>query len=172
MSLLEDTVAPRRCECIIGFAQDSMGLNQGGFMRDRLIGTWKLVSAEREEIPSGAKVDQLGPNPTGYINYAPDGRMIAIIARGDRARPAGARPTQAEAEALHKSVLSYAGTYTIDGNAVTHHVDISWNESWTGTQQTRIFHLEGERLHLTTQPSPDPLDGRMSVRRMVWEKVK
>jgi hypothetical protein len=141
-------------------------------VRDRLIGTWKLVSAEREEIPSGAKVDQLGPNPTGYINYAPDGRMIAIIARGDRAKPVGARPTQAEAEALHKSVLSYAGTYTIDGDEVTHHVDVSWNESWTGTKQTRTFRLDGERLHLATRPSPDPLDGRMSVRRMVWEKVK
>jgi hypothetical protein len=51
-------------------------------------------------------------------------------------------------------------------------VDVSWNESWTGTKQTRRFRLDGERLNLTTHPSPDPLDGRMSVRRMVWEKVK
>jgi hypothetical protein len=144
---------------------------KGNLVRDRLIGTWKLVSAVREDM-AGARVDQLGANPTGYINYAPDGRMMSIIARGDRAKPAGTRPTQAEAEALFKNVLSYAGTYTIDGNEVTHHVDVSWNESWTGTNQTRIFQFDGEQLQLATRPSPDPVDGVMSVRRMVWERVR
>jgi hypothetical protein len=141
-------------------------------MREQLIGTWKLVSATREELPSGAKLDQLGAAPAGYLNYAPDGRMMAIIARGDRTRPATARPTMAEAEALFKSVLSYAGTYSISGNEVTHHVDVSWNEAWTGTRQTRNFQLDGDRLRLLTPPSPDPLDGKMSVRTMVWERVK
>src|SRR5262245_18958083 len=93
---------------------------QGGDMHERLIGTWKLVSATREEIPSGARFDQLGASPVGFINYAPDGRMIAIIARGDRTRPARSRPTQEEAAALFGSVLSYAGTYSISGNEVTH----------------------------------------------------
>ena len=139
-------------------------------MRDRLTGTWTLVSAVREDM-AGHTVDQLGPSPTGYINYAPDGRMMALIARSERRKPAGAQATQAEAEALFKSMLSYAGTYTIDGNEVTHHVDVSWNESWTGTKQTRVFRFDGERLQLATKPSPDPVDGVMSVRRMVWERV-
>src|SRR5215217_6648912 len=124
-------------------------------MREQLIGTWKLISATREEIPSGARIDPLGADPTGYLNYAPDGRMMAIIARGGRTRPAGPHPTPAEVEALFKSVLSYAGTYSISGNAVTHHVDVSWNESWTGSDQTRTFRLDGDRLHLSTPPSPD-----------------
>jgi hypothetical protein len=141
-------------------------------MRERLIGTWKLVSATREEIPSGARFDQLGASPVGYINYAPDGRMMAIIARGDRTRPSGPRATADEAEALFKSVLSYAGIYSINGNEVTHHVDVSWNEAWTGTDQTRTFRLDGDHLHLSTRPSPDPLGGTMSVRRMVWQRVK
>ena len=46
--------------------------------RRRLVGTWKLIAAVREEIPSGTKTDFLGSNPTGYINYAPDGRMIVL----------------------------------------------------------------------------------------------
>jgi lipocalin-like protein len=146
------------------------GCTQEGNMRDRLIGTWKLVSAVREDM-AGHKVDQLGPSPTGYINYAPDGRMMALIARGARTKPAGAQPTPPEVDALFKSMLSYAGTYTIDGDEVTHHVDVSWNESWTGTKQTRVFRFDGERLQLATKPSPDPVDGVMSVRRMVWEKV-
>ena len=31
--------------------------------RQRLLGTWKLIAAVREEIPSGAKTDFLGSIP-------------------------------------------------------------------------------------------------------------
>lgn len=140
-------------------------------MNERLLGTWKLVSAVREEIPSGAEVDLFGPHPVGYLNYAPDGRMLALIVRGERARPAGTNATPSEAEALYRSMLSYGGTYTIEGNEVTHHVDIAWNQSWTGGAQKRTFTFEDGRLHLATPPSPDPAEGKMSVRRMVWERI-
>ena len=136
-----------------------------------LIGTWKLLSAVREEIPSGRKSDMLGPNPTGFINYGPDGRMMVVNVGGGRRKPAGAVATPAEAEALFRSLTSYAGTYTIDGNVVTHHVEVSWNEAWTGTEQKRIARFEGNRAYLSTPPSPDPVTGTMSVRTMTWEKV-
>ena len=89
-------------------------------MTDRLLGTWKLVGAVREEIPSGATTDLFGANPQGILNYSPEGRMIALIAHGDRKAVKG-KPTAAEAEALYRSMLSYAGRYTIDGDVVTHH---------------------------------------------------
>jgi len=146
--------------------------NSADATTERLIGTWRLISATREDLASGERVEQLGANPSGYLVYAADGRMSAIIARGDRVKPAGAVATPEEAAALMRSMVSYAGRYTIDGAEITHHVDISWNESWTGTRQTRIFRLEGEHLHLSTRPSPNPADGTMSVRHMVWEKVK
>jgi hypothetical protein len=139
---------------------------------EELIGTWTLVSAVREEIPSGEKSDQLGPNPHGFITYGPDGRMIALIVRGDRTAPANGRPTSAEAEALFRSMLSYAGPYTFDGREVTHHVDISWNESFTGSQQKRLVAFEGDVLKLSTPQSLDPIDGKMSVRTMTWRRVK
>jgi hypothetical protein len=140
-------------------------------IRERILGTWKLVSVVREE-PSGATTDQFGPNPAGFINYAPDGRMMVVNVRSDRQKPAGPVPTPEEAQALFNSVLAYGGAYTIDGNEITHHVDISWNETWTGTDQTRVFRFEGERLKLSTRPSPDPRTGAMSVRTMTWEKLK
>ena len=145
---------------------------QNNAARARLIGTWKLVSVVNEDVSTGAKTDYFGPNPAGYINYGPDGRMIVINARSDRQKPAGASPTPEEAVELFKGVLAYAGTYTIDGNEVTHHVDISWNEAWTGTYQTRIARFDGDRVHLFTKPSRDPVNGRMSVRTMTWEKMK
>jgi hypothetical protein len=137
----------------------------------RLIGTWTLVSAVREEIPSGANSDMWGEAPRGYINYSADGHMVALITRSDRVPPASGKPTAAEAEALYRSMLSYAGPYTIEGDWVTHHVDISWNQSFNDGQQKRQFRLEGDRLILSTPQSYDPIDGKMSVRRMTWKKV-
>jgi lipocalin-like protein len=81
--------------------------------RARLLGTWKLLSAVREDVSSGAKTDLLGANPIGYINYAPDGCMMVINVGGERPKPATGSATSAEAEALFRSMTSYAGTYTI-----------------------------------------------------------
>jgi hypothetical protein len=137
----------------------------------RLIGTWTLVSAVREEIPSGAIDTMFGETPRGYINYSPDGRMIALITRSDRAAPASGRPTPSEAEALYRSMLSYAGSYSIAGEVVTHHVDLSWNQSFNGGEQKRHFRFEGDRLILSTPESLDPIDRKLSVRRMTWQRV-
>jgi hypothetical protein len=139
----------------------------------RLLGTWKLVSVIRKEVPTGARVDLLGPDPKGFLNYNADGRMMVMIAvRSDRKKPAGNVPTATEADALFRSMNSYAGTYTVTENEVTHHVDISFNESWTGTKQTHFYKLENSRLTLSTSASPDPYDGKMSVRSLIWEKLK
>jgi hypothetical protein len=140
-------------------------------MADRLLGTWTLVSAVREEIPSGAKTDMFGQDPHGFINYSPEGRMIALITRRDRKAAANGRPTPTEAEALFRSMLSYAGTFTVEGDVVTHHVDISWNQSFTGGTQKRHFKLDRDRLILSTPQSHDPIDGKLSVRHMTWQRV-
>jgi Lipocalin-like domain len=66
---------------------------------------------------------------------------------------------------------AFSTTYTIDGNEITHHVDVSWNESWTGTAQTRIARFEGNRVYLSTPPSLDPITGATSVRTMTWAKL-
>ena len=140
-------------------------------MKERLIGTWTLVSAEREEIPSGAKTAFLGENPSGFLHYMPDGRMLALITRGGRKALAGKVATATEAEALIRSMIAYGGTYTCDGEEVTHHCDISWNQSFTGSKQKRKVQFDGERLILSPPPSPDPTDGTMSVRRLTWKRV-
>jgi len=54
---------------------------------------------------------------------------------------------------------------------ITHHVDVSWNQSWTGTDQKRVARFEGNRVYLSTPPSLDPITGTMSMRTMTWEKL-
>lgn len=140
-------------------------------VKDRLLGTWTLVSAEREEIPSGAKRAYLGENPSGFLHYVPDGRMMSIITRSGRKAPAGNVANATEAEALVRSMVAYGGTYVCEGDIVTHHCDISWNQSFTGTRQVRNVTFEGDRLILSPPPSPDPTDGTMSVRRLTWKRL-
>jgi len=140
-------------------------------LRERLIGTWRLVAAEREEVASGAKTAFLGDNPTGFLHYMPEGRMLALITRAGRKAPADRIANAAEAEALIRSMISYGGRYECVGSEVIHHCDISWNESFTGTVQKRTVTFDGDRLILSPPPSPDPTDGTVSIRRLVWEKL-
>ena len=141
-------------------------------IRARLIGTWRLVDVVTEDLATGQKTPSWGKEPLGFINYAPDGRMMVMNLRRDRPKPVGAVPTAAEAADLFKSMLAYAGTYTLDGDTVTHHIEISWNEAWSGTDQQRVARFDGNRVHLSTKPSPDIANGRMSVRTMTWEKLQ
>ena len=148
--------------------------DQANSIQQAILGTWKLVSYVREEIPSGAKSDVMGAHPPGYINYGRDGRMIVMIVGSDRKKPAGGVATPDEAEALIKSMIAYAGTYTIDSEAKTviHHIDISWDQSRTGTDHVRSYKLEGNRLTLKTEPSTDPATGKKTVRTLIWERLK
>ena len=90
-----------------------------------LLGTWRMVSWQREVIATGERTDALGPDPVGYINYGADGRMFAFVLSKDRQPPAGPVPTDAEKLRLFDSMLAYAGTYTLDDEKVVHHVDAS-----------------------------------------------
>ena len=138
-----------------------------------LIGTWRLVSYVGEEVASGLRSDVMGAHPTGYINYGRDGRMMVIIVGSDRKRPAGPLATPEEAAALMRSMLAYAGTYTVDTAArtVTHHVEVSWDQARTGESLLRTYRLEGARLTLLTPPSNDPATGRKTVRTVTWERL-
>ena len=49
-------------------------------------------------------------------------------------------------------MVSYSGRYTVEGDKVVHHVDVSSNEALSGTDQVRLFKLEGDRLTITASP--------------------
>jgi hypothetical protein len=96
--------------------------------------------------------------------------MQVIGAAQNRVIPAGPSPTDRERAALHDTLFAYAGTYTIDGGRIVHHVDISWNETWTGSDQVRLFELRGNTLTLTTSIK-DPDTGTETHYALVWEKL-
>jgi len=136
------------------------------------VGTWTLNSIITEYQDTGQKVERYGAHPTGFLSYGPDCRMYAIVAREGRKAPTGIVPTDAEKIDLFDGVLAYAGTYTIEGDNISHHVDISSNESWTGTTQVRQFKIEGNTLHIRSVPAINPRDGRLSSSSFIWTRVQ
>ena len=136
------------------------------------IGTWKLQSFTLEYHDTGQKVEVYGAHPQGYLSYGADCRMSAIVVRENRKPPAEIVPTDAEKIRLFDGLTAYAGTYSIEGDKVSHHVDISWNESWTGTTLVRYFKIEGNVLRIRTEPAKDPLDGRLTSGILVFTRVQ
>jgi Lipocalin-like domain len=137
-----------------------------------LIGTWKLISYVREVAATGERYNERGEHPNGYLSYAPDGRMYAIITWDNRAAPGDVVPTSEERIKLFSTMISYAGTYTFDAEKVVHHVDISWNQNWTGTDQVRFYKLDGNTLTITSASARNFTDGREGRSILVWERLK
>ena len=137
-----------------------------------LLGTWKLKSYVREVAATGERYNERGEHPNGYLSYSADGRMYAIITWDNRSPPADVVPTDAERIKLYGSVIAYAGTYTWDAEKVVHHVDISWNQNWTGTDQVRFYKLDGNTLTITSALAKNFTDGRAGRSILVWEKLK
>ena len=134
-----------------------------------LLGTWKLKSYV-VTTAAGVRSTPYGENPTGYLSYTADGRMQVIGAADSRIVPAGPTPPDQDRVALHDTMFAYAGTYSLAAGKVSHHVDISWNEIWTGTDQIRGYEVNGNTLILTTRLT-DPVNETEAHYALVWEKV-
>ena len=144
-----------------------------------ILGTWKLQSLVFEATGTGQRSSPFGDHPDGYLSYSSDGRMYAIGVAEDRPKPRDLVPTDEEKVKLQGSMFAYAGTYTADGEKVVHHVDVSWNQSWTGTDQVRFYKLDGNTLTITTAKTvqiyagaESTLDGEEGEFVLVWQKVQ
>jgi hypothetical protein len=137
-----------------------------------LIGTWKLKSYVREVAATGERYNERGEHPNGYLGYSADGRMYAIITWENRIAPHDVVPNDEERTKLFSTMISYAGTYTFDAEKVIHHVDISWNQNWTGTDQVRFYKLDGDTLTITSALAKNFTDGREGRSILVWERLK
>jgi len=137
-----------------------------------LIGTWKQLSGTMEEVGSGVVQNSRSSPPNGYVNFSADGRLMLISADSVRNRPMGEVPTAEEAEALFRSLIAYAGSYKVEGNQVSYELDLTWNESWTGTKHVRFWKIEGDILSISTPEMVNPWTGKRSVMRLTFERVK
>jgi hypothetical protein len=154
---------------VAGAAVTALGVNAPSWGAEPTIaGSWKLVSAVSEELATRKKTALLGEHPKGYIIYTPQGRVMALAVHEIRSPP----KVDEDRINLHKYMYSYSGRYTVEGEKVIHHVDVSWNESWTGTEQVRFFKLDGDSLTITTAPQRNAITGIENISVFVWERER
>jgi hypothetical protein len=156
---------------VIGLATRALGFFSGlrRAAANPLLGTWKLKSYV-ETTETGETLTPYGEHPAGYLSYAADGRMYAVGTADGRSRPSGAAVTNEERAALYQTMFAYAGTYTVEDGKVTHHVDISWNEAWTGTDQVRFFAVTRDMLVITAD-AMNLSSQKQSHFVVTWQKV-
>lgn len=137
-------------------------------LKDRFVGTWKLVSIEQRN----ARGDVIPPassqaKRTGYLIYDPAGYVAVSIMPVGRKKYADAQPTGDEAKAAIAGYAAYFGTFTIEeaGAQVTHHLQGSLNPGMAPDQK-RAFEFSGNRL--TLKP-PAAANGDQS--RLTWERL-
>jgi hypothetical protein len=136
------------------------------------LGTWVLLSMETEDLETGQKQNLLGVHPGGYLTYGADCRMSALLVKESREGPIGLVATDPESIELYRGMIAYAGSYTIDGYTITHHIQTSWNQAWTGTTQVIQFNIDGKSLYIRTGPGKSPLTGKQSSAAFIWVKAE
>jgi hypothetical protein len=139
---------------------------------DSIVGTWRLVSWIEEQTESKAVHKNFGDNPLGLLTFTSDGRMMVIMADPSRKPTAAPKPTNAEAAQLYVTMIAYAGRYTLEGEKITNHIDISWNQAWNGTDQWRYFEVKNNLLTAKTPPFVSPFLNKEIVSTAVWEQAK
>jgi hypothetical protein len=136
-----------------------------------LFGTWKQLSGRYVDVETGEERPGLSKAPNGYIHFSRDGRMFNVTVDSSRKKPEGPMPNAAEAEALYRTLIAYTGKFSVEGDKVFFDLDVSWNESWTGTRQVRTWALEGDRL-IVSADIVNPMTGNPARHRLVFEKEK
>jgi hypothetical protein len=68
--------------------------------------------------------------------------------------------------------IAYSGTFTVDSGQVVHDVTMSLFPNWIGTRQRRHVALSADGSVLELSADPFVLRGRLSVQRLVWERVR
>jgi hypothetical protein len=137
-----------------------------------LFGTWRLMSFTQKILATGETIDVFGKAPQGFINYGHDGRMMVLMVKDARPKPSDlAAMTDQERVELFKTMVAYAGTYTVYSSTVTHHLDISWNQIFTGADQVRNIEFDGCKFIMSTNPQPRSQDGQVAVSVLTWERL-
>ncbi len=138
---------------------------------ENLAGTWKLVCATASK-PSGERGDSsFGPSPTGILIYTREGRMAVMISNSER-KPLSADPFLASVEERAEAFttfFAYAGRYTLTGDKLIHHVEISSLQDFEGTDQVRLIKFQGDRIVLVSPPMS--INRKTQTFELVWERV-
>ena len=136
--------------------------------REKLLGSWKLVSFFTEDVQTKQRSNVFGEHPDGFAGITLE-RLFAFVAAEGRKAPQAPE----EQAAAYRSMIAYSGKWRLEGGKFITKVDIAWNPGWVGTEQVRFWRVEGDKLFITTAPFPIPNPNgmeKMMIGNLVWEK--
>jgi len=141
--------------------------------KDKLRGTWKLVSASSTDSAGAQLEPPYGTNPAGFLTYTADGRITALISYSARkplsAGAKGSALLEEQAEAF-KTFLAYGGRYRMNRDKVIHSIEISSIQNYVGKELVRSVKFEANRIVLLTPPTM--VNGKIQTIELVWERLE
>jgi len=137
--------------------------------KEKIVGTWKLVSVVYEDQETKERTPVLGERPRGRQIATADGRWLALVTADKRPVP---KTDEERAQAL-QTMIAYTGRYRVEDGKVTTQVEAAWNEAWVGGEQVRFIRFEGDRLFIESPPMPHPnVDNKMVKVIVIWDREK
>jgi len=138
-------------------------------LRQRIVGTWKLVSVVYEDQATKERTPIYGEHPKGIQIATPEGRWLALMTAENRSVPR----TDAERAQALKTMIAYTGRYRVEAGKVITKVEAAWNEAWVDGEQVRAIRFDGDKLYIESPPMPHPNMSDKVVRVIVeWEREK
>jgi len=156
---------------LVAFASHAGSKEKTGSLKQRVQGTWTLVSAVLDQ--DGKKSEPFGPGPKGTLILTNNDRFALIITRADIPKFASNVRTTGTAEENKAAVqgsIAYFGKYTADDadKMLVLHDEGGTFPNWTGTDQKRTVELSGDELKFIN-PNPSMGAGVVTV---TWKRVK
>jgi hypothetical protein len=134
---------------------------------NRLLGTWRLVGAVSTTASGERNENPYRLNPSGLLTYSAAGRVMALISFGGR-KPLSIRAGAEEKAEAFETFLAYAGRFTVNGDKVIHHVEISSIQNYVNRDLIRTVRFHGDRMTLMTPPTS--VSGKVQTLELTWER--
>lgn len=128
------------------------------------VGVWKVVDYTATDPVTGVVTHPFGDNPIGSAIYTAKGHMSVFVAGSHRA---GAQRAE-----MFDGLYAYTGSYTVNGNTVSIHIESAWQPSWVGTDKTRTLKLDHDMLSIVTEPMTSPVDGKTYISTTIFQRVE
>jgi hypothetical protein len=119
-------------------------------LRDKMIGTWRLVGFRFVDADGKAGREEDAPTG-GRMEYTSEGHMATATRQSNG------------------DYFSYFGEFELKGKQVFHHIELSAHTKLEGTTTVRDVSFEGDNLVLTA--SPPVMGGPGSKASLIWEKI-
>jgi hypothetical protein len=159
---------------VIAFGSALLTANAAGqqkSLKDRLVGTWKIVSVENTR-PDGTVIHLFGANPKGIAVFDAHGQTVIVLMRSDRPKFAADNRdlgTAEENKATVQGTHAYFGTYSVNeaDKTLIFHVEGNTFPNQEGIDTMRFISVVGDEFRWTT---PAPSVGGTS--EAIWKRVK